>query len=121
MSWICSLSPMACRMNTPANAIGIEPTQSQRTSSQRTVLRRMCTPPPIGFMTMAATRSDETAAVGVIPKKIKRIGVMRAPPPMPVRPTVKPTITEASTMAQSICMRGNLSGSHRPWPRWGAR
>jgi hypothetical protein len=62
----------------------------------------MCTPPPTGFIAIAATRSDETAAVGVIPKKISRIGVMSAPPPMPVRPTVNPTSTEASTMPQSM-------------------
>ena len=90
-------------MNTPANAIGIDPTHSHFTSGHRTVLRRICTPPPTGFMTMAAIRSEETAAVGLMPKKITRIGVMRAPPPMPVIPTTKPTIAPASTMAGSIC------------------
>lgn len=90
-------------MKTPANAIGIEPMQSHRTRGHRTVRRRICTPPPTGFMIMAATRSDETAAVGLIPKKITRIGVMSALPPIPVIPTMKPTMAPASTMAQSIC------------------
>src|SRR5207247_7905684 len=63
----------------------------------------MWTPPPTGFMTIAATRSEETAAVGLTPKKISRMGVMSAPPPMPVSPTVNPTITEASAMDQSMC------------------
>ena|SRR5436190_8193737 len=66
-------------------------------------------------MIMAATRSDDTAAVGLIPKKITRIGVMSAPPPMPVIPTTKPTIAPASTMAQSICTRPILRG-HRSSP-----
>ena len=88
-------------MKTPAKAVGIDPMHSHLTSFQRTVLRRMWTPPPTGFMTIAATRSDETAVVGLILKKISRIGVMRAPPPIPVRPTVKPTRTEASVIFQS--------------------
>jgi hypothetical protein len=47
---------------------------SHFTSSHLTVFRRICTPPPTGFMTIAATRSEETAAVGVTPKKISRMG-----------------------------------------------
>ena len=109
-----ALSPAECKMKTPANAMGIEPTHSHRTSSQRTVLRRMCTPPPMGFITIAATRSDDTAVVGLIPKKINRMGVMSAPPPMPVRPTVNPTNTEAKTMAQSMCMRAPACHDDRP-------
>jgi hypothetical protein len=30
------------------------------------------------------------------------MGVINAPPPMPVRPTVNPTITDASAINQSI-------------------
>jgi hypothetical protein len=99
-----SLSPVAFRMKTPANAAGIEPTHSHRTSSHRTVRRRTWTPPPTGFITMAATRSEETAVVGLIPKKIRSTGVINAPPPMPVKPTVKPTSTEARTIPQSMCI-----------------
>ncbi len=109
---IVALSPVAWSSRTPANAAGIEPMQSQRTSSHRTVLRRTCTPPPTGFITIAATRSDETAAVGLIPKKISRIGVIKAPPPMPVSPTVKPTSTDASAIAQSMC--NEFSRTSRP-------
>src|SRR2546423_615487 len=57
-------------------------------------------------MTIAATRSDDTAVVGLMPKKISRMGVMSAPPPIPVNPTVNPTITEANAMAQSMCIPG---------------
>ena len=100
----CSLSPTLWMMKTPAKAIGIDPMHSHPTSGQRTVRRRMWTPPPIGFITIAATRSDETAAVGLIPKKITRIGVIKAPPPIPVIPTVNPTIAPARTMPQSMCI-----------------
>ncbi len=99
-----ALFPAAWRMKTPAKAVGIEPTQSHFTSSHRTVPRRMWTPPPTGFMTIAATRSEDTAVVGLIPKKISRMGVMSAPPPMPVIPTVKPTMTDAVTIAQLMCI-----------------
>src|SRR5215217_2209465 len=108
-----SLSPSECSRKTPANAIGMEPTQSHRTSSHRTVPRRTCTPPPTGFITMAATRSDETAVVGEMPKKITRIGVINAPPPMPVNPTVKPTMAEAKTIARSICNARSLRTPRR--------
>ena len=114
-----ALSPVECSSKTPANAAGIEPTHSHRTSSHRTVRRRTCTPPPTGFITIAATRSEETAAVGLIPKKISRIGVIKAPPPMPVNPTVNPTMTEASAMAQSMCKEflPNVQGRLRPCTR----
>jgi hypothetical protein len=32
------------------------------------------------------------------------MGVMSAPPPIPVSPTVNPTMTEASAMDQSTCI-----------------
>ena len=41
-----------------------EPSISQPTSETFTVPRRQCTPPPTGFMTMAATMSLETATSG---------------------------------------------------------
>jgi hypothetical protein len=96
-------------MKTPANAIGIEPMHNHRTSSQRTVRRRIWTPPPTGFITIAATRSEDTAVVGLMLKKINRIGVINAPPPIPVSPTVNPTKTDARTMAQSICIGAPMS------------
>jgi len=103
-----SLLPLACRSSTPANAAGIEPRQSHRTSPHCTVPRRMWTPAPTGFITIAATRSEDTAAVGVTPKKMIRMGVISAPPPMPVSPTVNPTMTDARTISQSICIRAFL-------------
>ena len=94
----CTTAPVPnlFRMSTPTNADGIEPTQSQRTSVQLTVPRRTWTPPPIGFMTIAATRSLDTAARGWTLNRMTRMGVIRAPPPIPVRPTVKPTISPAN-------------------------
>ena len=64
--------------------------------------RRAWTLPPIGFRMNDATTSDEIAADGVTPKKITRIGVISAPPPMPVRPMIKPTMRPAAAM--SSCM-----------------
>ena len=47
-------------------------------------------------MNSDATRSLDTAASGAMPKSSTRIGVISAPPPIPVRPTAKPTINPAS-------------------------
>ena len=60
--------------------------------------------PVTGFMTIDATRSLETAASGWMPNTSTRIGVMSAPPPMPVSPTMKPTPAPARAMSQSMCM-----------------
>ena len=57
----------------------------------------------MGFITTAATRSLETAASGCTPNRITRIGVMSAPPPMPVRPTTTPTIRPARLIQRSRC------------------
>ena len=54
-----------------------------------------------GFITALATRSLETAARGGTPKKSTRIGVISAPPPMPVRPTITPTPKPAAIMTPS--------------------
>src|SRR4051812_44166057 len=57
-------------------------------------------------MKKLATTSLETAASGWTPKKKTRTGVMRAPPPIPVRPTTMPTSSPATAIAgshQSIC------------------
>ena len=84
------------------NADGTEPIDNQRTSVQLTVRAWMCTPPPIGFNTNDATTSEEIAADGVTWKKITSIGVMSAPPPMPVRPMTHPTINDANAMFHCI-------------------
>src|ERR1700748_2621924 len=83
----------------PANAAGTEPTDSQRTRVQLTVPWRTCTPPPTGFRKNDATTSEEIAADGVTWKMITSTGVMRAPPPMPVRPMMQPTMRPASAMS----------------------
>src|SRR5450631_2445017 len=51
-----------------------------------------------------ATRSLETAASGWTLKTTTRIGVIRAPPPMPVSPTTKPTSSPATARDRSMCM-----------------
>ncbi len=54
-------------------------------------------------MNSAAMRSEEMAAEGVTPKISTNIGVINAPPPMPVRPTRKPTTTLPMMRAKFKC------------------
>src|SRR3954471_18099181 len=56
-------------------------------------------------MITAATRSLDTAASGSTLNSSTSIGVISAPPPMPVRPTTKPTTTPASATSGSRCTR----------------
>ena len=56
-----------------------------------TVLRLQWIATPAGFMNSAAMRSEAIAADGVTPKSSTSIGVINAPPPIPVRPTSRPT------------------------------
>ena len=89
-------------MSTPQNAAGTEPRHSHLTRSSRTVPWRRWTNEPTGFITALATRSLETAASGETPKNSTSIGVISAPPPMPVRPTTMPTTSAPSARVQSI-------------------
>src|SRR5580765_8474182 len=76
-------------------------------------------------MIALATRSDDTAVKGGALKKRTRTGVMRAPPPMPVRPTTMPIakhttvrrgsiMCEAATYAHACLL--SVSATH-PAPR----
>jgi len=71
------------------------------------------------FITADTTRSLDTAASGETPKKRTNIGVISAPPPMPVRPSTKPTITPPNARDQSIGrtrstgLLGIRTGRHR--------
>ncbi len=98
-------SPRARSTSTPAKAAGTDPTISQRTRAKLTVPRRRWTPPPTGFMITAATRSLDTAASGWTLNSSTSSGVMSAPPPIPVRPTVNPTNSPAAATYRSICKR----------------
>ena len=89
-------SPSARSTSTPQNAAGTEPSISQRKSSLRTVPRRMCTLAPTGFITSDTTRSLDTAASGSMWNRSTSIGVISAPPPMPVSPTTKPPTNPAN-------------------------
>jgi hypothetical protein len=103
-------SPSCLSTSTPANAAGTDPSISHRTRVKLTVPRRRWTPPPTGFITTAATRSLETAASGCTLNSRTRIGVIRAPPPMPVSPTVNPTNSPATATLRSRC-----SGMGESW------
>jgi hypothetical protein len=52
-------------------------------------------------MMALATRSDETAVSGSTSKKSTRTGVIKAPPPIPVRPTTMPIPNAAALRGQS--------------------
>ena len=84
--WVCAPSPIQRSTSTPGNADGTEPITSHFTRLRLTVPRRRCTAPPTGFITIDATRSLDTAASGWMPNSRIIIGVIRAPPPMPVMP-----------------------------------
>src|SRR5438105_2075185 len=96
--------PRALSTKTPLNAAGTDPIESHFTSGQLTVPRLMWTPPPTGFITTAATRSLETAASGCTLNSRTRMGVINAPPPIPVSPTVNPTIKPATAIQRSTCI-----------------
>ncbi len=56
----------------------------------------------MGLITIEATMSLDTAASGWMPNSSTRIGVISAPPPIPVRPTTKPTNAPASVTSGSM-------------------
>ncbi len=72
--------------------------------SQNAILRlglpcRQCTPAPMTLLTALTTRSLATAAVGGMPTRMSA-GVIRAPPPIPVRPITTP-MTALTTSSPS--------------------
>src|SRR3954454_6834703 len=99
--WTPAPSPSARATSTPQNAAGTEPAHRAATSRRCTVPRRRCTTDPTGFMIAADTRSLDTAVSGGTPNSSTSTGVIRAPPPIPVRPTTIPTPAAASAMVQS--------------------
>lgn len=100
--WTCSPSPKALATSTPQKAAGTDPAHSQPTSRRLTVPRRMWTAPPTGFMMAEATRSLETAARGGTLKSNIIIGVISAPPPMPVRPMMIATRNDPTARGMSM-------------------
>ena len=106
----------AASAQTDRNADGTEPITSHPTRRRLTVPFRRWTPPPIGFITIDATRSLDTAWMGGTLKSSTRIGVIRAPPPMPVRPTTNPTPRPASAMSQSMCISNPRMDASRVLP-----
>ncbi len=67
-------------------------------------------------MIIEATMSLETAASGCTLNSSTKMGVISAPPPMPVRPTTKPTNKPASATVGSI-IENTLN--HNPTKRIG--
>jgi hypothetical protein len=65
-------------------------------------------------MITAATRSLDTAASGWTLNNNTSSGVMSAPPPIPVRPTVNPTNSPAAATYRSICKRQASTSSIGP-------
>src|SRR6266545_6352669 len=80
----------------PAECLGTEPMHIQPAIGKFTVPRRRCTTAPKGLVTAETTRSLPTAVSGGMPKKNTRIGVMSAPPPIPVSPTTTATANDAA-------------------------
>ena len=58
--------------------------------------------PPTILVRAANQRSVPTAAAGATPNSSTRIGVISAPPPTPVMPTIAPTPKPASVFRPSI-------------------
>src|SRR4029077_18287147 len=84
-----------------AKAAGTDPMQSHRTRSIRTVRLRRGTADTTGVITALATTALDTTARGATPKNSTSIGVINAPPPMPVRPTTVPTQSAPIASVQS--------------------
>ncbi len=79
------------------------PAHSRATTRQGTRRwRARLTVPPI-LVKAANSRSVPMARWGLTPKKKISTGVIREPPPTPVRPTIRPTANPAKTNARS-CM-----------------
>src|SRR4051812_30422525 len=95
-------------MNAPANAVGTEAHISSMANRRFGLPCRQCTVAPTDLFTDAATRSFATATVGLMPRKISA-GVIRAPPPIPVRPTTMPMPKLTSRTASALAV--NRSGT----------
>src|SRR3954464_10242435 len=95
-------------MNPPANANGTEPIISNPARRRLGVPRRQWTPAPTDLLMLAATRSLATAAVGLTPRKISA-GVIRAPPPIPVRPTTIPTPKATTRTDRAAVVKRSLN------------
>src|SRR6266571_4749636 len=91
--------PNSRARNTPLNAAGTEPAHIKPAIRRSAVRFRMWTNAPNGLVTAETTRSLPTAASGGMPKKNISIGVIRAPPPMPVSPTTTATANDAPVRA----------------------
>ena len=90
--------PISWSSQVPSRAAGTEPSTIQPTRRKLTRPLRMWTAAPTGRMTTAATRSEVIAVEGVMPKSRISIGVMSAPPPEPVMPTMRPMMALPRTM-----------------------
>src|SRR4051812_47978802 len=91
-------------MNAPANAVGTDAQIRSIASLRFGFPSRQCTAAPTDLLTDAATRSLATATVGLMPRKISA-GVIRAPPPIPVKPTTMPIPKLTSRTARALVVK----------------
>src|SRR5438093_1369071 len=92
---------------TPTSDSGPEPRNIHSVSRACTVPSRRWRIAPKLLKIAPWRMSVPTAYVGLKPKRITRIGVIKEPPPMPVRPTIAPISRPVSVNCQVI---GSPSG-----------
>ena len=92
-----------CAMNTTVRtAAGRLPSHNRPAILQSMIRSRTCRPETTTFVIAANHTSVPTAVSGCTPNANNRMGVIRAPPPTPVRPTTKPVAAPAVTLTMSI-------------------
>src|SRR5919201_5197108 len=103
---LCALSPYRCLIKmaapTPASESGPDPANIQSVSRACTVPSRRCRTAPNVLKIAPWKMSVPTAYVGLKPKRITRIGVIKEPPPIPVSPTSAPSSSPVSVNCQVI-------------------
>ena len=87
-------------------AAGRLPSARRRTTCQSTVPALWWTAVPKLLVMDAYSRSVPTAVVGATPNSITRMGVISAPPPTPVTPTMAPTSRPATPCMRSKVKKG---------------
>ena len=98
----CGISEIS---QAPANAAGTDPRHSHLTSCRFTVPARRWTAAPTGFISRLTTMSLEIAVNGLTLNRNTSMGVISAPPPIPVSPTTVPTTSPPSARGRSKVTR----------------
>ena len=100
-----SAGPTSCKTHSVRADAGKLPAHRVKTTRQGTsrCWARLKVPAPL--VKAANNKSVPTAKYGLTPKKKIKIGVIKDPPPTPVRPTTRPTKKPAKIKPNS-CIRG---------------